>query len=351
MRRKKSGDRVLLNKKGRCGVRTIIVQLMVSMLLTGCGSSQRELARINRDIYEKEEYPIVYVQRGTVTNNIQATLMLENYQETNFGFTLKEMDSDMIDDLQFDKLNVKIGDYVKQGDILAELKCPSLDADIEKYTKEKKLAEMQKNHLNIRCSIDPGENNDMALNTCEETISVASGYLEELERKKDSLIIRSDVEGKVISISDDAMSGVIHDAANLVTIASGDDTYYLETEEPTSIKEGQTVVAYNDFVEHKVTATKVEKSNQGSKIHFKIEKNGDDLLIIKGLSVDIVEDVRENVLYVPQQCVFEKDEQYFVFMTDDNQARIAREIQVDEILGDYVIVKEGLNEGDEIIAK
>ena len=67
--------------------------------------------------------------------------------------------------------------------------------------------------------------------------------------------------------------------------------------------------------------------------------------------MDIAEDVRENVLYVPQQCVFEKDEQYFVFMTDDNQARIAREIQVDEILGGYVIVKEGLNEGDEIIAK
>ena len=329
----------------------LVLQLLLIFCLTGCGNTQHELAKINRDIYEKEETPIAYVQLGTVSNSIQATLMLENYQETNFGFTLKEMDSDLVDDLVFDKLNVKIGDTVQKGDVLAELKCPSLDSEIERYTQEKKLAEMEMEHLNTRSSIDPNENNDLALNTCEETISIAAGYLEEQERKKDSLKIRSEVDGKVIAISDDALSGVIRDATNLVTVASGDDTYFLETEEPTNIKEGQTLVAYNGLVEHKVTAVKVEKSNQGSKIHFKIEKTGDELLIVRGLSVDIAEDVRENVLYVPEQYVFETEGQYFVFMTGDNQARIAKEIKVDEILGDYVIIKEGLNEGDEIIAE
>ena len=328
-----------------------VVMFLGLCTLMGCGGAERELARVNRDIYEKDDYPIAYVQRGTVTNDIQATLMLESYQETSYGFTLQEMDSEMLKDLQFDKLYVKVGDTVKQGDVLAELSSPSLNADIERYTQDKELAEMEKQHLNNRIAIDSGENNDMALNICDETINVAAGYLEELERKKDSLKIRSEVDGKVIAISDEAVSGTIHSAQNLVTIASGDDTYYLETEEPTKIKEGDTLTAYNGFAEYKVTAVKVEKSNQGSKIYFKIEKTGDELVIVRGLSVDIAQEKKENVLYVPSQYVYESDGQYFVFMTGENQTRIAREIQVEEIIGENVIIKEGLSEGDEIIAK
>ena len=37
-------------------------------------------------------------------------------------------------------------------------------------------------------------------------------------------------------------------------------------------------------------------------------------------------------------------------MLDEHGARIAREIQVDEILDKNVVIREGLNEGDEIIS-
>ena len=64
----------------------------------------------------------------------------------------------------------------------------------------------------------------------------------------------------------------------------------------------------------------------------------------------MAEEVKKDVLFVPMECIKEKDDHYYAFMLDEHGARIAREIQVDEILDKNVVIREGLNEGDEIIS-
>jgi hypothetical protein len=337
------------------GKKLFVSIALLSLLLlssTSCGlSSDRSLVRLPEDEYEEAAYSMSYVQRGDISYDIEEEMQLDNYVETNYGFTEKKMDSTMLEDIEFDRLYVMVGDTVHPGDILLQLKSQSLQDNIDKYTEQKEVAEIEIKHINNRIAINPDEDHSAELNKYEEDIRVAEGYLEELAVKKEALCVRSEVEGKVIKISDSALSGMMKATSDLVTVASGDDTYYVNTKESTTLKEGDTVKASNGIVQYDVKVEKIDRSSAGSKIYFKIVGSEDELTIVKGLMVPVASEVRTDVLYVSKDCVKEKNEHYYAFLLDEHGARIAREIKIDSTIGDEVIIQEGLSEGDEVIAK
>ena len=155
-------------------------------------------------------------------------------------------------------------------------------------------------HLRNRSAINPDEDNSGAINRCEETIKIANGYLAELEEKKASLSIYAEEDGKVINVSDRAISGVLSSTDNLITIASGDDTYFLETKESTTLKEGDVVQAYSYIVSYDAKVEKVERSSAGSKIYFKIINSDEEMTIERGLKVTVAEEVKKE--YNPEVC-------------------------------------------------
>ena len=329
-----------------------LVFLWGLVAFSGCvQGSGSTLVRVPEDVYEEAAYPMAYVQRGDVAYDIEAELLLDNYHETTYGFTEKQMDSTMLEDIEFDKLYVRVGDVVREGDLLVELKSQSLEDKIDKYTEQKEVAEIELKHLNNRIAINQEEDHSGEINKCEEDINVAEGYLAELSAKKEALSIRAKEDGRVISVSDRAMSGTTATSDNFLTVASGDDTYFLETKESTTLKEGDVVKASNVIVEYDVKVEKIEKSSAGSKLYFRIVNADEDMNIVKGLMVPVAKDIRTDVLYVSQDCVKEKDGRYYAFMIDEHGARVARELKIDEFIGDDVIIREGLSEGDEVIAK
>ena len=81
------------------------------------------------------------------------------------------------------------------------------------------------------------------------------------------------------------------------------------------------------------------------------ELTSDDLIIVRGLMVAVAEETRKDVLYVASGAVVEKDEHYYVFTLDEHGARVAHEVKIDSILGEYAIIKDGLEEGDEVLVE
>ena len=333
----------------------LLLSVLMILQLTGCGfEKERPLVRVPSVVSEEAVPYTTYVQRGDVTYGKSEDMKLDNYNEIHYGFKAKKLDTTMLKDIAFDRLYVSLGDMVRKGDILLTLSSETLENSIEQYTDQKERNEITIRHLRNRSAIDPGEDNSVQINSCEEAIRIAEGYLAELEEKKEALVIRAEEDGKVIEISDTALSGVVtsyESLASLVTVASGDDTYYAETTESTTLKEGDITTAGNGVITYDVKVEKVERSSAGSKIYFRIENTKDELVIVSGMKVDVAEEVKKDVLYVPLECVKEKDDHYYVFMIDEHGARIAREIKVDEILDKTVVIREGLNEGDEIISK
>ena len=368
----------------RAGVAMLAAMLVFSA--SGCGGSERALVHIGTPSIEEKDYTTTFVVRGDVTYELEEELHLVNYVENKYGLSSKLMDSMMLKDVAFDKLYVSVGDKVKKGDVLLTMSSKSLEDEIDSYTEQKEKAQLEKIHYNNRTAIDNEEDNSMAIARCDQDINVATGYLTELESKKENLTIRADEDGEVIDISDQAISGTMSNTDGLLTIASGDDTYFLETEEKTTLSVGQIVTSTNKLLRYDMVVTNVEKSSAGTKVYFKIlgiegkveneaelaaslvgmASPGDatetdamkdaqvsdrEKIIVHGLTVPIAEETRKDVLYVASSAVTERDGRYYVFMIDEHGARVSREIKVESVLGEYAIITDGLVEGDEVLAE
>ena len=377
-----------LKIKKRCINRAGVVMLAAMLLLSasGCGGSERALVHIGTPSIEEKDYTTTFVVRGDVTYELEEELHLVNYVESKYGLSSKLMDSMMLKDVAFDKLYVSVGDKVKKGDVLLTMSSKSLEDEIDSYTEQKEKAQLEKIHYNNRTAIDNEEDNSIAIARCDQDINVATGYLTELESKKENLTIRADEDGEVIDISDQAISGTMSNTDGLLTIASGDDTYFLETEEKTTLSVGQIVTSTNKLLRYDMVVTNVEKSSAGTKVYFKIlgiegkveneaelaaslvgmASPGDatetdamkdaqvsdrEKIIVHGLTVPIAEETRKDVLYVASSAVTERDGRYYVFMIDEHGARVSREIKVESVLGEYAIITDGLVEGDEVLAE
>ena len=374
--------------KKRCINRAGVVLLAAMLLLSasGCGGSERALVHIGTPSIEEKDYTTTFVVRGDVTYELEEELHLVNYVESKYGLSSKLMGSMMLEDVAFDKLYVSVGDKVKKGDVLLTMSSKSLEDEIDSYTEQKEKAQLEKIHYNNRTAIDNEEDNSIAIARCDQDINVATGYLTELESKKENLTIRADEDGEVIDISDQAISGTMSNTDGLLTIASGDDTYFLETEEKTTLSVGQIVTSTNKLLRYDMVVTNVEKSSAGTKVYFKIlgiegkveneaelaaslvgmASPGDatetdamkdaqvsdrEKIIVHGLTVPIAEETRKDVLYVASSAVTERDGRYYVFMIDEHGARVSREIKVESVLGEYAIITDGLVEGDEVLAE
>ena len=374
--------------KKRCINRAGVVMLAAMLVLSasGCGGSERALVHIGTPSIEEKDYTTTFVVRGDVTYELEEELHLVNYVENKYGLSSKLMGSMMLEDVAFDKLYVSVGDKVKKGDVLLTMSSKSLEDEIDSYTEQKEKAQLEKIHYNNRTAIDNEEDNSIAIARCDQDINVATGYLAELESKKENLTIRADEDGEVIDISDQAISGTMSNTDGLLTIASGDDTYFLETEEKTTLSVGQIVTSTNKLLRYDMVVTNVEKSSAGTKVYFKIlgiegkveneaelaaslvgmASPGDatetdamkdaqvsdrEKIIVHGLTVPIAEETRKDVLYVASSAVTERDGRYYVFMIDEHGARVSREIKVESVLGEYAIITDGLVEGDEVLAE
>lgn len=336
-----------MKNKGFCSAVLIIVLIFS---LTGCSlETERDLVRVPENTYQETGRAMSYVQRGDVAIGIEEELQLKNYKETKYGFVATRMDASLDEDLVFDQLYVNVGDTVKKGELLLKLRSEHLDNDIEKYTEQKEKAQIRLNHLRNRSAIDENEDNSYEINNCLDEIQVAEGYLQELEEERAALSIYAKEDGEVIYVSDSALSGLLTNTKHLVTIGSGDDTYYVETKNTVTLKEGDLASVTNAVVKYDARVEKIERSSDGTSITFKLVNTGQDRTIVRGLKAVVAEEVRKDVLYVTERCIKEKDGRYFAFMLDEHGARIAKEVHTDGVLGGYVIIKDGLNEGDEVI--
>jgi multidrug efflux pump subunit AcrA (membrane-fusion protein) len=55
----------------------------------------------------------------------------------------------------------------------------------------------------------------------------------------------------------------------------------------------------------------------------------------------------DDVVFVPQEAVFKKDDKKVCYVWDDNEPR-EREVQAGARNDDFVVIKEGVKEGDRV---
>lgn len=96
----------MINKKKKYIGRLTLAAAITSILFSGCGAAQKELAQTHRASYEKISYQTVTVQSGSLTPQTTISLSAQGYTRFSYGATNTE--------LTLEKVNVAVGDHVKR---------------------------------------------------------------------------------------------------------------------------------------------------------------------------------------------------------------------------------------------
>ena len=116
----------MINRKKKYISRLTLATVITSILFSGCGAAQKELAQTDRASYEKISYQTVTVQSGSLTPQTTISLSAQGYTRFSYGATNTE--------LTLEKVNVAVGDHVKKGDILVAFKSGEIQKKIEDYS-------------------------------------------------------------------------------------------------------------------------------------------------------------------------------------------------------------------------
>lgn len=144
---------------------------ITSILFSGCGAAQKELAQTHRASYEKISYQTVTVQSGSLTPQTTISLSAQGYTRFSYGATNTE--------LTLEKVNVAVGDHVKKGDILVAFKSGEIQKKIEDYSGQISQNKLLAEHYRAIMKIDDTQDYSSDIAQLDKDTEVAQLYLDE----------------------------------------------------------------------------------------------------------------------------------------------------------------------------
>lgn len=274
-----------------------------------------------------------------------------------------------------DKINIKVNDKVKSGDVLLELDDTETSADFDSLLKQRgKLEEDLNNMLKIykeggiKADIsgvietlnDPDEDEDQnTVNNIDlggDMMDLYRSYTSGRLNTSTSSNTESDEEEEDLDEDKFRLAVISPNSQMRATIEVGENDIF-------KVKEGQKAEIFFDLTEMRINGT-VEKvdtksttENKTYKVTVVFDKK-DDMLSGMSCSVKITVNSADNVLVVPFDALTQKTDGYYVFKSYDNATQIyGDEVKVEVGVTGYgskyeaAEITSGLAEGDVIYYK
>lgn len=317
------------------------ILIICTVFCCGCASQETVDFSVERQPYEKQEYSTDTAMRGDLEPELTLKLTTDGYERIDYD-SLEE-------NLELQKVYVSVGDHVKKGELLVSFRCEDLKQAIsdyqEKITENRLLIAHYEKLMNINPQLSYGE--DIA--SIKKDVKVAELYLKEYEDKLESQQIKAKRDGTIISMDDQLAEGIYEAGRSLITQASGSGKYEAEKPEGYTFHKGEIYDAMLDGVSYPVSVEKVTKK----RIIFKPRIDMDSVSADDILTITIPLEKLKDVVYVPADDVHHEEESeekdfYFVYVLDKNGYRNAVIIQTGGRVGDYMVVKKGLQGGEKV---
>lgn len=314
-----------------------VTLMTAAFFLTGCGSTLGgDEPEVSVDVYDKIVYSTTPVMKGDITPEVKVFLYAEDEKKVNYY--------PYVDSVTLEKIYVNEGDYVRKGDVLATFDCESIDSAIKSYENEIEEDLLLIEHYKKLHEIDETVSYDEEIKLLNDRMSIAKLYVEELQAKKDDYNIVAEREGVVLKVSDITDTKNISRDTLIMTVIYGSGMYTADMEKyDFKVDEEFTVSSGGaDFTMKVIDVNESEKT-----AYFKLQEE-----VVLGqatIGMNIEKPTIKDVIYIPFRSVFEREGKSYVYMLDENGYRYAREIELGDQIDDWVIVKSGLSEGEEVV--
>lgn len=364
--------------KNRKSILNYIMIGILCMGITGCGQQAEEETVIMVAGEEPVvDYSMVGVKRGdvTLTQEINAIYVQTKEQAVSFGEGGKKIE----------KVYVREGDYVKAGDILAEVSVGDLEAEIAALEYKMKKDALEKKYLDIheefelrgsyyalvygsKCEeedVEEQEERDEDIresykNRREDYADEAefdAAELNELKQELASSRLYATMPGMVYTVEPDLEGSVAQKGEVIMTIIDGTEgVFAVEAPEYAQCFSSEDTVnleILSGAAKGSYSVVPFKMDTWGDKQFFSIydgpENDGIEMDTVGIISV--VLDSRENVLMLPSDCVFKAEGKNYVYVLDENNMKNVCWVEAGLKGDDYTEIISGLHEGDMVVRR
>lgn len=339
--------------------------LSAALLLQGCGLLPEEKVRREAPILETETEKRIYtctiVQRATIRNAVQTEGKVVGVRSSTVRFPS--------DDVEISERIVRIGDEVREGDVLATVDIEEIQEQLEEAESQLRLMQLQQTYQkNVgwlqlsREKIILGRLTDgAAIDAQNEAIRMLEWEcysrnmqlaaqvaqleqdVEVLQAKVDAGTLTADMDGVIVGTGDGGRSYEICDESALFV--------RVEKENAAAFEPGREVEVRNFNRFETLTVLSAEEAgfeNDGA-IYVKLDELAENLAPGKTCTLSYVESEADDVLCLSDAAIREVDGKVCVYIQDEDGLITVREIETG-ISGDGVTeILSGLDEGQEVI--
>ena len=192
----------MINRKKKYISRLTLTAAITSILFSGCGAAQKELAQTDRASYEKISYQTVTVQSGSLTPQTTISLSAQGYTRFSYGATNTE--------LTLEKVNVAVGDHVKKGDIRVAFKSGEIQKKIEDYSGQISQNKLLAEHYRAIMKIDDTQDYSSDIAQLDKDTEVAQLYLDEAKEKLSRYQITASEDGTITAMDNSLLACIYH---------------------------------------------------------------------------------------------------------------------------------------------
>ena len=243
--------------------------------------------------------------------------------------------------------NVKAGDVVKKGQVLAEL-----DTTDKKYAIKEEEIRIKQAQLSYDNAVQAGAS-DIQKQILQLNVDAENLKMKQLQNDLKNSVLTADISGKVINVADIKISQFISGYQPLLTIADPNSVQaQCDGNLPDFVLGSKAVIKtsnknYNGEV---VTNTfQPNVSSPSNRVVLKFFDETKDLNVGDGVTVVCTFERKDNVIIIPYKAVKVGEDSHAYVKIYENGDTIERYIEKGIQDGDTVEITSGLSEGEIII--
>ena len=341
-------------------IKTII--FIAALLLAGCGQAdEKELvppAGIDFKMSEKETVTAV---KGDKTFAFEHEINLAGYEEIRYKISKEKMNEmETVYDMKPDSINAVLGDHVKAGQVLISFSSKELDDQLRQSRQNKELSGLNLDHIRRLAEMNPDRDYTEQIKVLENENRVADLYIRDIQSVYSQFNVIAEKDGVISMMSSALSQGSVVANDELFKIVNGDGYYEMDLGSG-----GKTAgVSAEDFVpgdrytvrddmskaeyEFEVIAPPEGREEEKSRVFFKPAEDTGEFL---GETLKVIGDTItiKNICYVDRKTLIESEEGEFVFVKCEDGSYKAVKVVTGDVIGDDVIIKEGLSGGEIVL--
>lgn len=338
---KRDGKSGVACKKGlAAAVATVLI------LLCGCGVIQKEEEIHVMRYGEKnvqEEAEIAVVLRGNLVseNSITVSVQAENKSSLSFG----------VSGIPYDEFYVAEGDEVAKGQLLAKLECDDYQEQLDAAEYDLQRLEIEEKQLErdfVNYGMSKRDYERQKADYANQRL-VLTQRIEELSVYVKERYLYADIDGVVEDMAQTDEEGLSQERQVIFVLSGGEKKFVGSTADERGLAVGETysLVAGSETCE--VVLEKISRQENGdAQLVFALTEGSGETTAERGVISYVVDEVTD-VLYIPREAVVKNGDACYVYFLNDRGLRELKEIRVSGPYGEYCVVEEGLEEGEEII--